>query len=301
MKQYWSLLKSFIKPIKKLLRPMVYRATNIRYFNGYQIRVPKDLRDLFIPFTSMEYEIEEWEALWKFGQKGKCYLDIGANIGVITVAMSKIAGDNGRVIACEPNPHIYSLLVKMLEINQCQKALPLQSIVSDEFKMNKFYVSEGSNLGVMSSLSANDPDSKIILLPSITVDSLTENEVIIDYIKIDTEGAEYKILTGSQHTLDVSRPLVQVEVHGQFMQKIAGDVETLFNFMQQKAYKCINIPTWREVSAQEFLSCTHCHVQNPFTKKDLAYQGHGQVIFIPKERQDSFAKIVPRNCLVCNS
>jgi FkbM family methyltransferase len=298
--QYLTSVKYFIKPVKKLLRPIFYGATDRRYFNGYQIRVPKNLCNLFKPFTNMEYEIEEWEALWKFGEPGKCYLDIGANIGVMTVAMSKIAGDTGRVIACEPTPHIYSLLVEMLEVNQCENTLPLQSIVSDEFTMNKFFVSAGSGLGAMSSLAKNDPDSKIILLPSITVDSLTENKVALDYIKIDAEGAEYKILTGSQRTLEISRPLVQVEVHGQYLEKIGGNVETLFQFMQQRSYKCVNIPTWREASVKEFLSCTHCHAQDQFTKADLAYQGYGQVIFIPEERKDAFLKIFPRKCKICH-
>jgi FkbM family methyltransferase len=296
-----STIKPFIKPVKKLLRPIVYRATDRRYFNGYQIRVPKNLCNSFKPFTNLTYEIEEWEALWKFGEPGKCYLDVGANIGVITVAMSKIAGDAGRVIACEPNPHIYSLLVNMIELNQCNNTLPLQSIVSDDFKMNKFFISDGPGLGAMSSLSANDPYSKAILLPSITVDSLTENDVTLDYIKIDAEGAEYKILTGSQRTLESSRPFVQVEVHGQYMEKIGGSVEALFQFMQQRSYKCVNIPTWREVPVNEFLSCTHCHALDHFTKQDMAYQGYGQVIFIPEERKNAFLKILPRKCPSCKN
>jgi FkbM family methyltransferase len=299
MNNHLSLLKKGLRPMVRLLQAIAKRSTNIRYFNGQRIKMPWRVRHLFSPIRDHNYETEEWEALWKIGEPGQSFLDIGANIGIITAAMSMIAGPKGKVIACEPNPATYCLLVELLRLNQCINTLPLQILVLEEYGISKFFLSEFMSLGVMSAIVANDPYSKEIMIPAVTIDALSEYGRPFHYIKIDAEGSEYKILMGSRRTLERWRPVVQVEIHGQYIKNIGGTVELLFQFMQERSYKCINIPTWSEVDSHEYLSCTHCHAPEPFTGRDMAYQGYGQVAFVPSEKGDILARITRRPCTIC--
>jgi hypothetical protein len=121
----------------------------------------------------------------------------------------------------------------------------------------------------------------------------------MDYIKIDAEGSEYLILLGAQSIIKNYRPIIQVEIHGQLLHESGGSVDDCFQLMRQYSYQIINIPTWSEVNADHFLSCTHCHVFDPLLGKDLAYEGYGQILFIPVERKELLLSITKRHCKVC--
>jgi len=273
--------------------------TNIRHINSMSIRIPKQLGKTFKPLINLHYEAEEWESIWHFGKLGQSFLDIGANIGIMTVAMSRVAGLQGRVIACEPNPRTYFGLASTLRMNSCTNALPIQALITNQCGAQKFFVSEVDDLGLRSSIVPSNLNAKAIVLPAITIDALFAENGPLHYIKIDAEGAELRILSGAHDTLQQYHPVVQVEVHGQLMKEIGDSVEALFEMMKKLDYLCFNIPTWSEVDLTDFLNCTHCHVVDPIINKDLAYMGYGQVLFIPAERTDLIGTIVPRKCMIC--
>ncbi len=297
--QYPNWVKVIGKPVVRRFWAITSELTNIRRFNGVPIRVPKRVGMSFKPFKNIKYEVEEWESVRKFGSPGQTFLDVGANAGIISVAMSKVAGSTGNVISCEPNPLTYQQLIETLKLNRCSNVLPSQTLLTDQCGTAQFFISTVDELGFRSSIIATDPACKKIVIPAVTVDSLIQGNGDLDYMKIDAEGAEYKILVGAQRTLDNSRPIVQVEVHGQQMEQIGDSIESLFVFMKDHHYRCINIPTWSEIERSQFMACTHCHIFDPLVGRDLAYEGYGQVVFIPVERDDLFVKISPRNCAVC--
>lgn len=197
MIKYPSWFQILDKPVFHYLQRLVAYSTNIRYFNGEIIRVPDSIKKNWNPFHNHIYEIYGWEAVYEFGKAGDTFIDIGANIGIITVAMSRVAGQDGNVIACEPNPHAYRFLLDTFEVNQCYNAHSLQTLVLDEIGVFSFNISSADDLGVRSSIAYKDPGGKTVKLPGMTIDSFTEDGSQLDYIKIDAEGAEMRILTGA--------------------------------------------------------------------------------------------------------
>jgi hypothetical protein len=128
---------------------------------------------------------------------------------------------------------------------------------------------------------------------------MVEPDTPLDYIKIDTEGAELRILRGARRTLTRQRPVVQIEVHGPFMAQGGDTVEALFQFMREHRFRIFNAATGQETTEKEFLTCTHCHAVRPFTGTDMAYEGYGQVVCIPEERPELFRSMEPRACRKC--
>ncbi|MCK4788558.1 MAG: FkbM family methyltransferase [Desulfobacteraceae bacterium] len=299
MKNLAFLLKVPARLGYRVFRTVYGRCTNKRCFNGASIRVSREVAKIYPPVQKLDYEIYEWEAVHKFGKPGDTFLDIGANIGILSVAMSRIAGKEGQVIACEPNPASYRLLSETIDLNSCENVLPLQVLLHDCLGSCKFYISPVGSLGVRSSVANLDAGAKEVKLPTLTLDFLMQNFSKVDYMKIDVEGAELRVLCGAKQTLVNYKPLVQIEVHGHFMCKIGDTVENLFDFMVENGYESINLITMTRVTSAEFTRCTHHHVRDTATGEEIAFQGYGQVLFVPQERKDVFAKLIPRECKVC--
>jgi FkbM family methyltransferase len=265
-----------------------------------RIRVPRAVGHAYWnPYRDYDYESEEFEAIMLFGKPGWIYVDVGANVGILTLAMSRMAGTQGQVIACEPNPYVYEILLNTLRLNRRANVTPLQTLLMDRPAAVPFNISPYGGLGVRSSVAYHDPGSRKIVLPSTTIDLLSEGLERLDFLKIDAEGAELAILKGSLAAIRKYQPLIQVKVHGQYLPHLGGSAEQVFEWMAEQGYVSFNPTTRALVTAKEFSQCTHCHVPDDFTKKDVAYQGYGQVLFVPQSRSKLLSAIAPRPCTAC--
>ncbi len=281
-----------------MIKSVAVLITNWRYINKTFIKLPGDAAKFFFPFRNHLYEVYEWEALNKFGKPGYYFLDIGANIGIISVAMSRLAGERGNVIACEPNPFAYRLLYDVIDLNRCTNTVPLQALIMETLGVCEFNVSP-IGMGVRSSVAFKDLNGVTLSLPTVSIDKLIGNDRI-DYIKIDAEGSELRILRGAKRTIERARSLYQVELHGEFMSLMGDSPEELFQLMEESNYRCINLPTMRDINAKDFLHNTHCHSADGITGEDMAFKGYGEVLFVPKEQSEILKGLQPRKCNICN-
>lgn len=142
------------------------------------------------------------------------FYDIGANIGVYSCVISKKL-NRGNVIAFEPSPPAYRKLKDNSELNG-DRIQHYQIAVSDENSRVEFAVDIGD---VQSRRSTLNVGNNSIEYKSIKVDSKKlgtvireENLPLPNVIKIDVEGAEYRVLKGMEDILD-SVEIVYCEVH----------------------------------------------------------------------------------------
>ena len=143
-------------------------------------------------------------------KKGMNVVDIGANIGVYTVLAAEKVGENGKVVAIEPEPKNYKQLLENIKLNNFQNVIPKNIALTDHEGLEKLYLS--SSFAGHSLVFHEDEDS-YINIPVTTIDKLVDELNIkrIDIIKIDTEGAEMPILKGAEKTLK-SNPNVKIFV-----------------------------------------------------------------------------------------
>jgi len=141
-------------------------------------------------------------------KEGMIIVDAGAHIGTFTLLASKMVGEQGKIVAIEPQQDSFLQLTKNLEINKIKNVIPINIGLSD-FNGNKdFFVDKES---ACSSFILN-PDRQIISKPSIkvkTLDSILQEINIdkVDFFKIDTEGAELEILKGAKQTIIKNREM----------------------------------------------------------------------------------------------
>jgi len=161
----------------------------------------------FVPslMVSGVYEKYETELFKKLVKPGMTVVDIGSNIGYYSLIAAKLAGNNGKVYAFEPEPNNYNLLVKNIKINNYANIIPIQKAVSNKRGNTKLFIDK-INLGNPSFSKNNVPTPKegFAEVEAITLDEFFENVVKdskVDFIKMDTQGAEGLIVEGAGEVL----------------------------------------------------------------------------------------------------
>ena len=146
-------------------------------------------------------------------KEGMVALDLGANIGYVTLILAEIVGKRGHVYALEPVPRNFEILSKNVEINNYNDRIEVFQLAgSNQCGELKFYLSDKSNLG---SMSKTVHTGKAIDVPIITMDEFFKGKPAPNFIKMDIEGHEVEALEGMFQTLEKAESPMKIlmEVH----------------------------------------------------------------------------------------
>lgn len=148
-----------------------------------------------------EYGPDETEKVLDLAIKGKLCLDIGANIGVIAMALKHEGFD---VVAFEPQPEVFKLLKKNVGDNVHNVAL---GDAPGMAPMPKVYYSDKGNFGGLGiGTKSIYGDYQV---PVATLDSFGFTNV--GFIKMDVEGYEKMVLVGGRETILREKPIMYIE------------------------------------------------------------------------------------------
>jgi FkbM family methyltransferase len=187
-------------------------------------------------FVEGSYE-QEISSLFKtLVHSDDCVLDVGANIGWYTILAAKLVGPNGQVHAFEPDPPLASTIQINLEHNDLSNATVHWAAVSDTCGDVYFYQWSGQNMG-LSSLRDLGLSSTMLTIASITLDSLLDTLPKVSLVKIDVEGAEYKVLKGMKGLLLRDKPNLILEVTGSFLKQLGDSEDLVFEFFAMMEYE----------------------------------------------------------------
>jgi FkbM family methyltransferase len=272
-----------VRGVCSALLTVVRRRIPVRVINRRLIRLGVQSRDYFPVLSSTSYEPLEWLPIKALAPRGGTLVDVGANIGVLTILMSRVVGPTGRVIAVEPMKVVGAMLEDNIRRNGCQNVEYFQGVFGASAGEVEFFVSEATGLGVSSSTTQPEGASSRMTVLSTTINKYLENTPV-DYIKIDTEGAEVDVLEGAGTILSSLQPMVQIEVHGQYLGRYGPSIRELFQLMASFGYAAINLATCDETTHNEFSKDTGYRVADPITKDDLGLRGYGHVLFVESSR-----------------
>ncbi|MCZ8276876.1 MAG: FkbM family methyltransferase [Acetobacteraceae bacterium] len=169
-----------------------------------------NIRDQYVGGSLDRYgEFSELEAQLFSGliKPGMMVVEVGANIGAHTVHLAKLVGENGGVVAFEPQRVIYQMLCANLALNGIEntdaKCLAVGAEPGEIVVPRVDYRSAGNFGGI--SLGADDGD----VVEMIALDNLLLPACHM--IKIDVEGMEKSVLDGARQTIARFRPYLYVE------------------------------------------------------------------------------------------
>lgn len=140
-------------------------------------------------------------------------LEIGANIGNHALPFSLYAK---HVWCFEPNPEVFEILSRNIEINNIGNITAIPAGVSDQDRKTILHVDLSGNLGASTLAAENKFDGvqyKDVSVEIVAGDKWVRNNVPskIDFVKIDVEGHELNVLRGLKSTLVSQRPIISME------------------------------------------------------------------------------------------
>jgi FkbM family methyltransferase len=149
-------------------------------------------------------------------KEGQSFLDIGTHYGYFSLLASALVGANGKVKGYEASASTY----KVLKLNGgAANATFYHEAISDSEEPITFYefpnlYSEYNSSSVEqfekeSWFAANRPEK--VTVQAKTIDSITAQGFTPDIIKIDVEGAEFRVISGGKGYLNTNSPQLVME------------------------------------------------------------------------------------------
>jgi FkbM family methyltransferase len=158
--------------------------------------------------TYGEFSEGEVDIFTHFVRREAIVLDVGANIGAHTVPLAQLVGSGGVVVAFEPQPVLHQILGANLVLNSIPNVLTYAMALGNcegECKIPIFDYSQSHNFGGISMDMVEEGES----VPLGKLDTFQLERV--DFIKLDVEGFESKVLEGATETIERCHPIMYVE------------------------------------------------------------------------------------------
>lgn len=180
----------------------------------------------------------EYSMLERWVKPGDWVIDLGANVGHYTVRFAELVGRNGRVIAFEPVPLTFSLLVDALTVAGYDNVTLINGAASSESALSGMVVPTlGTGLPNLYT-SAITADSADVTVLCFALDAFAFPHRI-SLVKIDVEGHEFQALQGMTSLLRRDHPALIIEgtsalvreslsAYGYAEQHIPGSPNTIY-------------------------------------------------------------------------
>ena len=156
------------------------------------------------------YEPDSTRLLISLVRPGDVIIDVGANVGVITLQLARALRGRGRVHAFEPSPEVNRQLKRNCSLNpELQQLISVHDVALGEVPgVMPFYapVEEGG-AGWGSLARFDDIESNQVSVNVETLDRMMEalGRPQIRVVKMDIEGFEVEALRGAKDTLAAQR------------------------------------------------------------------------------------------------
>lgn len=164
-------------------------------------------------------------------------VDIGANVGLYSLYAKHLP--NSQFYSYEPYKFTYDLLNDNIKLNNITNIKTYNIGLSDKKGktiLNVCLPGDGANTMGANPLRFTDPFP--IEVETDTLDNIFyNNNIKVDFIKIDTEGWEYHILKGGEKTIKTFKPIIQLEYNETNMKQCDIKPEQLLNYINELGYK----------------------------------------------------------------
>lgn len=199
-------------------------------------------------FLGRYYELGTQCAIQHMVRPGDCFLDIGANIGMITLLAAHCVGPNGSVHAVEPNPENVERIHAALTDNAITHVSVHPVGLADAPGRLRLHLLPGTHTGTGTFTNVPESEAQVT---SIDVEVLPGDDLALDvgdtplFIKIDVEGFECHVIDGLARTLETRRPAMVTECVKWHLERAGHSLDALFARMHDRGYRGYVIQTKR--------------------------------------------------------
>ena len=181
---------------------------------------------------------------------GAVVIDVGANIGAHTLPFAHLVGPAGHVLAFEPTTYAFNRLQRNLALNPplalrvsaCQAMLAAQSGDLPDLDLYARWplrhapeARHSTHLGI----AASTDGAEVVALD----DWIARHDISrIDFMKIDVDGHECRILRGAVKTLSKFRPSLLIEFMPYGLEEAGSSLDELVEILTDLHYSFFRVP-----------------------------------------------------------
>ena len=194
---------------KKRYRSIKRNKIVIKKINGiyYELQLNQEI-DSNIYYNGY-FEKYSTNAILKLVKTGMTVFDIGANVGCHTLPMAQLVGKTGRIVAFEPMEWPLKKLLRNINLNSFDNIRVEKTGLSDSSEIKTINFKSSWTIDNSKVVDADEP----IAVNFTTLDEYIKNNSIntVDFIKIDVDGYEPKVLSGAIKCLTEYKPTLLME------------------------------------------------------------------------------------------
>lgn len=241
---FWSVAKVLnIKNV--LLKPFPnfkFRA-NLKGYVAFLVYSHQPLR-----FFKRSFEYKVFNFIHENTVEGDIVVDVGANVGMISLFMSSIVGKRGKVFSIEASNKNIEILNKNIEVNKINNIIIINHAVSDSEKNVFMKTPKGGYNDALLIMADSADDNAGEPSQSLTFDKIVEVWGInnVKLIKIDIEGAELLFFKGAENFFRNNKPFLIFETLDTYCERFGYSSIDVLLVLQSWGYKVkqLDIETW---------------------------------------------------------
>ena len=197
-------------------------------YKGIKIESPRDSIEAYVE-VFMD-DVYDYQVVPKVGD---VVIDIGAYVGMYSIKASHFVGASGKVIAVEPL--LSNLAYLKRNLKSCSNTRIAKVALSNYVGTGKLYSSPSSAAHSMAYIR-----DKFVKVRVITLDKLVKEFGLkrVDYIKMDAEGSDLKILSGARNVLQEYHPVLSIACYHTNPSGIPY-VDEVMEWLECNGYNCI--------------------------------------------------------------
>ncbi len=238
------------------------------------------------------FTIEDIEKQTSYLKKGDIVIDIGAFTGDTPILYANAVGAEGKVFSFEPNPHSFEILKANSSLNKHLNIIPVNKAITAKEGKYTFHYSDNNfcNGGFSSEIDAGIGSAGHRVPLEVEGINLTEwikknipekSWDKISFIKIDTEGYDYKILEENKNLFKYIRPILEVEL---YIDLSLEEVKKMYTILKEIDYICFEQLVDRD--------CSLASLNTPLDKEGLLnvfknVSSGENIVAYPKERYNN--------------
>lgn len=178
---------------------------------------------------------------------GMVCLDVGANLGEVTMHMARKTGPTGHVFAFEPIPPVRARLEQHVVHNNLSGVVTVKPIAlsSGEGSVTMSYATTAEpNQGMGSLVNIDNAQTALrVEVQTQTLDAVVTAHGLdrVDFIKLDVQGAEPLVLAGAGETLARFSPDLLMEVSPEDLRFLGTDGRALCASVEALGYSLFDL------------------------------------------------------------
>ncbi|MDF3092561.1 MULTISPECIES: FkbM family methyltransferase [Burkholderia] len=152
----------------------------------------------------------------KLVEPGNCFIDVGANIGLHTLAAARSMQGQGKIIAFEPFGPTKALLERSVWMNGFASLVEIhQAAVSNETGHHKLFLGATSGHHSLFPLDERtSTDTEPVEVSVVKIDDIVPATQKVDLLKIDAEGAELQVIESAAGLIERNTELAIIVEFG---------------------------------------------------------------------------------------